>query len=441
MPFYRYMEVTVYSLLNFLPFMVLAIYPFRQDLRFSPAVTGLGVGINALVHAGIALLKYHTTYNGLLSLACTACHALFLALFIKNHYGKAVFTILVLTNISNFVVVASKCLEGFLFPTLALQHHRWSNSVTMLAMELVVLIPLAFYFDRVYCKALEKKAPTVLWRYLWLIPLTFYAVWFRNFYFSQEGAMTLALRPRHTLFSLVINGGALLVYTMIVKLIEEQDRNEKLREREYHLTMQHAQYGNLQDRVEEARRAKHDLRQHIHVVSAYLKEKKYEELEQYIARYEKTVPDESVSIFYCEHFAVNALLGYFAGYAKIIGCGFNAAVHIPQDVGIPEEVLAVVLGNLLENAMEASLAEGGGAVVSVRGKCDETAVFLKIVNTCHKPPKTDKEGRFLSSKRKGYGIGLQSVREIAEQYDGMMKAHWEDGKFTVSVMLNIPEGT
>ena len=33
-PFYRFAEICLYSLLNFLPFLVLAIYPFRKHLRF-----------------------------------------------------------------------------------------------------------------------------------------------------------------------------------------------------------------------------------------------------------------------------------------------------------------------------------------------------------------------------------------------------------------------
>ena len=37
-PLYRMLEVCVYSLTNFLPFLAMALYPFRRRLRFSPAV-------------------------------------------------------------------------------------------------------------------------------------------------------------------------------------------------------------------------------------------------------------------------------------------------------------------------------------------------------------------------------------------------------------------
>ena len=38
-PIYRIVEVCIYALLNFLPFMLLALYPFWENLRFSDAVS------------------------------------------------------------------------------------------------------------------------------------------------------------------------------------------------------------------------------------------------------------------------------------------------------------------------------------------------------------------------------------------------------------------
>lgn len=50
---------------------------------------------------------------------------------------------------------------------------------------------------------------------------------------------------------------------------------------------------------------------------------------------------------------------------------------------------------------------------------------------------TDPEGGFLSSKRKGKGIGTESVKYIAAKYNGVAKFEYGDGMFYASVMLNI----
>ncbi len=432
------LEITLYSFIQFVPCMVLALYPFRDNLRSTKAVTALGILFNTFVHAAINILKHYSPYDGALSVVCTLTHMLFMFLLINDHLGKGLFTLLMVTNISNFLFVFSKSIEAQFVPEIAVEPFHLTHTLSIAAVELLVLIPLFFYMKNVHTAAVSVSSSNKMWRHLWLIPLTFYAVWFRNFYFSQEGAMALAMRPRHSLFSLVINAGALLTYWMVAKLISEAEKNRQLQLREQNLMLQHAQYSNLQDRIDEARRAKHDIRHHLHVISTYLKDEKYGELEEYINRYRRTMPEDSTFQF-CDNYAVNALLQYFAGYAKMIGSGFNAIVQLPNNTGIPDEVLSVVLGNLIENATEACVAEGSGSLISIRGKMDEAAVFFKIVNSCTRPPKQDKAGNYLSSKAKDRGIGLQSVQAICQQYNGMMKSTWEDGTFAVSIMLTIPE--
>lgn len=48
-PVYRMVETAVYSLLNFLPFLVLALYPFRHNLRFSKGITALLKGLLSII--------------------------------------------------------------------------------------------------------------------------------------------------------------------------------------------------------------------------------------------------------------------------------------------------------------------------------------------------------------------------------------------------------
>ncbi len=437
MTWLRGAELALYGLLSLLPYLLLFLTAFRHHLRFSPAVTAVSVGILVLLRMGAGLYAYYDTQR-LHPSPDMLVYVLLSLLFVKAHFGKILFTTLMLSNIASFVVVAAKSAEGLLFPDLALELHRWSNCLTMLGVEALVLIPLLFYIKRIYRTALEQEAPASAWRYLWLVPLTFFAVWYRNNYFSAEGFAVLALRPRHTVFSFVVNAGALLIYTMVAELINEHARNEQLREREFQLSMQHTQYSKLTERIEEARRAKHDLRQHLHVIHAYLEDRKYDQLEVYLQRYEASLPEER-ALSYCDNYAVNALLQYFAGQARAIGADYTVAVQLPEDAGIPDEALTVVLGNLLENAVEACATQEQGSHIRVRGKADESAVFFKIVNTCPKPPKADRSGRYLSTKHPDRGIGLRSVNNIAEQHHGMMKASWGGGEFAVSVLLHKTE--
>ncbi len=232
--------------------------------------------------------------------------------------------------------------------------------------------------------------------------------------------------------------GTIFVYMMVSRLIREHRQNQQLREKEYMLTMQQNQYMHLQDRIEEARRAKHDLRHHLHLISAYLNDGKTEELRAYLQEYSASIPDDS-RISYCDHYAANALLMYFASQAENFGIRWEVSVDLPLFVGIPDNILTVVLGNLLENAIAACKKEADSPRIRIYGRTDDSAVFFKISNTCTQRLKKSPSGQYPSTTAGGQGIGLRSVQNIAEAYDGIMETNQTDGVFTVSVMLTIPD--
>lgn len=60
---------------------------------------------------------------------------------------------------------------------------------------------------------------------------------------------------------------------------------------------------------------------------------------------------------------------------------------------------------------------------------------LTVDNTCENKVKKDKEGVFLSTKHKGNGIGVESVKNIAQRYQGVCRIELENGMFRISVML------
>ena len=96
---FRIIEVIVYSLLNFLPFLVLALYPFRHSLRFSKGVTGLLIGLLTIIQV----------------------------------------------------------LKGFFFPTLAMQDYRWSFSLMLFAVEICLSVPVLLYMELIYTPAIQNE--------------------------------------------------------------------------------------------------------------------------------------------------------------------------------------------------------------------------------------------------------------------------------------------
>ena len=438
-PFYRLVEAGLYSILNFLPYLLLALYPFRKHLRFPIPVTAIMIGLITIVQICLGLLAAFSTYNtGLLSAASTTIYAVFYFAATRAHFGKTLFTLLLISNLANFVVMASKSMEGIIFGDIAYESYRITFSLCMFIIQLLILIPIFFYFKKCYSDGINKQTGASTWNYLWLVPATFYLLWFYHIYGSPLSSLEIALQPGHAVFLFFINLGGLLIYHMVIRLINEQDKISTLQEQNYQLAMQNLQYENLRSRINEARQAKHDIRHHVLIMSEYLKDRKLDELEKYLQSYQNSLPDDS-TILFCKHYTINTLLSYYAQQEKKNQITFNVSVAVPEEINIPDNALSVVLGNLLENALDACLGVTDRTPeISIKGKTDSHSVFFQIKNTYSNVLLKKRDNLYQSTKPNGKGIGLSSVKNIAAQYDGIFEINLENDVFCVSVMLNIP---
>lgn len=439
-PLYRIVEMCVYSLLNFLPFMALVLYPFRSRLRFSAKITVCIIVVISFIQMGLGL--WAAFFSGgkaaLASAVSTAVYVVFYFIAVKVNFGKALFTLLMISNMANFVVAVAKCIEGKFFPELAVQLYRWSFSLIMFFVLAVVWTPLFIYTKKVYTPAVEKEPTGIEWRYLWLIPATFYLIWYYMLYNnSGKSSLETALNIGNAIFLFVINAGACLVYYVIVKLINEQEKNIRLSENNHRLAMQNLQYENLQEKIADARRAKHDVRHHISLMQEYVRNKEYDKLEKYLNSYQQSLPDDTL-ISFCENKAVNAVMLYFAQAAKNADIDYDVKAVIPEKIAIDETDLSVLFGNLIENAIDACKAESSdNKKIVIRAMTDEYTLCLGIENTFTGTIKKDLSGVLFSSKHIGYGIGVESVKSIAEKYGGAYCSEVKDGMFMSSVLLNL----
>lgn len=142
----------------------------------------------------------------------------------------------------------------------------------------------------------------------------------------------------------------------------EQEKLVALQQKNYALAMQSLQYENLQERIAEARQAKHDVRHHIALLQDCLRRKDYDAMQAYLDRYQETLPDAR-QLQFCGNAAVNAVLSYFAQQAAAQQVDFSVKAQLPEYTGVADPDLAVLFGNLLENALTACMQEASPRIV------------------------------------------------------------------------------
>ena len=182
------------------------------------------------------------------------------------------------------------------------------------------------------------------------------------------------------------------------------------------------------------------MHHHVHLIQEYLRDGKLAELEKYLEQYAASLPDTQ-SLVYCQHYETNTLLSYFAQEAKKHYIKMDVFVQFPEFIRLPETTMSTVLGNLLENAIDASKEiPVGERKITVRGKHSGGFVFLEISNRYGGKLKKNGTGGFLSTKANGHGLGLHSVEHLVERYQGVFEVDAKSDTFRVTVMLQEQTG-
>ncbi len=303
------------------------------------------------------------------------------------------------------------------------------------AIILAVSYPLMLrFFDSAKNKAFQINTP-VFWRTAWLVPAFISAI-----VLIYTGAFTLeqAQSWQFLLARMLLLASMFLIYSSLLRSLDTVQKQaaltEQLASQENLLALQKTQYDQLLRYMEQVRTARHDLRHHWEAVRAYLDAGDQEGLRSYLDAYEKKLPANTQQLF-CKNFAVNAVLNYYAEASHQEQAEFTARVELPDVLPVSEPELCALLGNLLENALDACRnVTKDTPFIRVGGYADGGHVVITVDNSCAHAP-AEENGRFLSSKHPGFGIGTSSVRSAAERTGGTAEFACTDGVFYASVLL------
>ena len=243
------------------------------------------------------------------------------------------------------------------------------------------------------------------------------------------------LSPSATLILAFCGGAAVFIATMReVKTAKEQERiyatenttlkeNVRLNERQF--AMQREQYERIMENAKAAKTMRHDIRHHLAVIGQFAEEGDSEKVKAYISELHVTVntPQEKV---YCMNYAVNAVAAHYLRIAENEGISVEVMLNIPEDTGnVPAMDLCVILGNFLENALEACRRmKKGFKYIRVRSRIDGDSLTIVVANS-YDGLWSKKDGDvYLSRKENEYvrdGIGISSVKTVCEKHRGLAK--------------------
>ena len=162
------------------------------------------------------------------------------------------------------------------------------------------------------------------------------------------------------------------------------------------------------------------------VITTYVATGSYDDLENFMADYGNCFPVPEPPPRLCEHATAAALLSYYKNLSDKLGIECKWKTDIPSGIAISSTDLSILLGNLLENAVNACKAlSSQDRYIKINSEYTSAGVFyLTIINSCLNTTSLFKEG-----------IGLRSIAGIAAKYNGETKFEMTDGKFVANIML------
>lgn len=254
--------------------------------------------------------------------------------------------------------------------------------------------------------------------------------------------LVLKYRITDTFFVLIayiglmyVNAIVFSIYEMIMRQLEK-NYNYRIIEKQLELQLNH--YNKLAENREVLSEVIHDFKNHLNCIYNLYKYDKNNELGNYIKNLINLTDTEK--IIDTGNPVIDAVLSEKVVIADKMGIKFERELYLPSNIKIKHTDLCIVLGNSLDNAIEAckritdsSMAKEIKLSMNYRDKY----IIIVITNTCDKPPV--RSGRFYKSSKPSpelHGIGLQSIERTVKKYNGNMVIKYDKNMFELEIVMS-----
>lgn len=430
-------ELLLNELLSTFPFHFLAYIPFYKKLKYSPLKTFLRVCMCQIFYLGIFTLLTLAGFSSVwVQYLAVPIFGVLFCLLVQADRGMILFFYMFILDYLLVIRAAAFCICEKLF---GFNFFSWQSGFITLFLILCTILLMIKAMSHI-AKGLCSVSVPSFWRTAWLLPCSVTLILLLLTGDIRSGTVTISALLARVLLLICMFLISHFMILFIQQLKEQLETNTRNQAMERLLQIQHDQYSMLQARIAENRRARHDFRQHLRVIQDCVKRGDLEDLKSYLAEYEKQFPSHSDHI-YCNSYAVNAILAFYADKAENHNIRLDVKIQMSDTPVIPETEFCVLLGNLLENALDAcqtGRSESKTSQPFIRVCAIQTGtstLSITVDNTSAFKPTWINE-KLVSTKAAGSGIGTESIRMIAEQYRGDARFEWRDGVFYASVMLN-----
>ncbi len=194
-------------------------------------------------------------------------------------------------------------------------------------------------------------------------------------------------------------------------------------------------YREVDNMYRQIRGWRHDYRNHIQTMKAYAAAENWDAIRRYLDLLDDDLTTVD-SVIKTGNPMTDAILNSKISLAKSKNIQVDADAHIPLKLKSSEIDLCCIIGNLFDNAIEASMKlPEEQRVIRVYMDMRNTQLYISFTNLTAGKKMKKEGGRFRSTKGEGHGFGLIRIDAIVERLEGYISRNSEDGAFTTEILL------
>ena len=194
------------------------------------------------------------------------------------------------------------------------------------------------------------------------------------------------------------------------------------------------QYDEIRAIYLDTRGWRHDYHNHLQVMKAELAAAQLAELSAYLDELEADL-DRVDTYVKSGNLMVDAILNSKLSLAERDGVAVTCKARVPDALTVDDVDLCVIMGNLLDNAIEACAAlPADGRWLRVYVAARGSQLYASIQNSAVEDPSFNQRN-YISEKRGNHGLGMKRVAAVVEKYEGFLNLANEPGVFAAEVSL------
>lgn len=183
----------------------------------------------------------------------------------------------------------------------------------------------------------------------------------------------------------------------------------------------------------EMRGYKHDFHHHLQTLKGQLEAGKtsralayIEQLDQQLIHMDTLLKTGNVSL--------DAILSAKIAKARAENIAVTVKACVPDSLTITDVELSILVGNLLDNAIEACLGITDERFIRIYMSMKGKMLYFSMLNSSGEKKK--KHGTLFSSHKNGmHGFGLRRAEAILDEHGGWCKYNSEDGAFSSEFLV------